>query len=69
MFPLPPLSFSGGSSRSGDAGNGGYWALGQGAWNVNLGGSGGPAAQSTGLALSPLLIIAGVATAWFLLKR
>lgn len=75
MIPgLPPLSFSGGDARSGDAGNGAATDQGAGAWNVNLGGSGyGSGSGSPGNALGgipPILLYAGIALAvWYLWKK
>lgn len=71
-FPsLPPLTLGGaaGPSTAGQNQQGAGWSMGGGAWNVNLGGSGGPATQANMSPLSlPVLIAIGVA-AWLLLKR
>lgn len=67
-FPLPPLDLTGGAAFGGAAG--GPSPFNQGAWTVNLGGSG-TALQAAGGGggLSPLLMIAVIVGAAWLLGR
>ncbi len=66
MPPLPPLNLSFGSSANSRLGmDGSAWDFGQGAWNVNLGGSG-QALQSSSI---PWFWLAAAGAAWLLLKR
>lgn len=67
MIPLPPLSFSGGHASGGAAGGASPWN--QGAFSVNVAGSG-TALQSAGAGLSPLLMAAlAVGAVWLLLRK
>lgn len=68
MLPLPPLNFNGGAAYGGTAGGASPFTP-EGDWNLNLGGSG-PSLQGAASGLSPLLIVAVVAgAAWLLLRK